>query len=141
MASPSGGTSATRAARRGSQGRRADAAFERGSFPHHGPGPDLGHLLAVDLDDEDAVEDQEDVRAGGALLEERVAGRDGADLRLGAATHDARRQLPFQARTRRWRRRPGESDVPHGVRSPNESLNQVVKSTTPDFSTSRPAWS
>ena len=35
----------------------------------------------------------------------------------------------------------GESEVPHGVRSPNESLNQVVKSITPDFSTSRPSWS
>ena len=35
----------------------------------------------------------------------------------------------------------GESEVPHGVRSPNESLNQVVKSTTPDFSTSRPSLS
>ena len=35
----------------------------------------------------------------------------------------------------------GESASPHGVRSPKESLNQVVKSMTPDFWTRFPAWS
>jgi hypothetical protein len=35
----------------------------------------------------------------------------------------------------------GESYSPHGVRSPNESLNHFLKSITADFWTSTPWWS
>jgi len=52
----------------GPQRRRAGPALQQGPLAEDGTGADLGHQLAVDLDAEHAVEQEEDLVARAPLL-------------------------------------------------------------------------
>src|SRR2546423_7108351 len=77
-------------------GRRSLAAFEQRALAEQGAGADLGHRIAVDLDVDDAVEEQEELSAFFALVHERMALLEIAPLELLALTHDRGRKLPLE---------------------------------------------
>ena len=58
----------------GPQRRGALAAFEHGSLAEHRAGAELGDRLAVDLDRQDAVEQEEQLGARCTLLDQELAG-------------------------------------------------------------------
>src|SRR5829696_734068 len=78
--------------------RRAHAMLQDRPLAEHGARPESGQRLVVDFHGHDTVEQQEHRVAGLALLHQRLAFADLADDRLGAASHDGARQLPFQRR-------------------------------------------
>src|SRR5438552_13328923 len=57
----------------GTERRHAGAAAQRGSLAEDGAWPDFGHLLAVDLDTQYAVQQQVQLVACVSLLDQRVA--------------------------------------------------------------------
>ena len=97
-------------------------ALEDAALAEHGAGPDLGDRLAVDLDGEHAVQQQEQlVGLGDALLDQRVPVLHAADV---AASRRPRMMAPCSSRSSSVSTSvtsAGESSSPHGVRRPNES--------------------
>ena len=77
-------------------GRRSLAAFEQRAFAEQGAGTDLGHRVAVDLDVDDPVEEQEELSAFLALVHERLALLEVAPLELLARAHDRRGELTLE---------------------------------------------
>src|SRR5215218_9352243 len=80
----------------GPQGGRAPAPLEQGHLADHGPGAELGHRLAVDLDHQHAVEEQVHVGAGLALLDQDLAVLEPPEV--GLAVDDGHRQPALQGR-------------------------------------------
>ena len=121
----------------GLERRRAGALLEVGPLSEEGARPVLGQALAVVLDPDDPVEDEEDLRARLSLL-----GQDGA----GGEPFD----LPpcFSPMTRAERERSSavstavtkasESWSPQGVWRPNDRRYQSLKSVSPDLCESVP---
>src|SRR5256885_10784077 len=77
-------------------GRRSLAAFEQRALAEQGAGADLGYWIAVDLDVDDAVEEEEELSAFLALVHERVALLEIAPLELLALAHDRGRKLTLE---------------------------------------------
>ena len=98
----------------------------------------LGHRLAVDLHPQHPVEQQEQLVAVLALLDQGPAGPEPQELRLGI--DHGHRQLALQGRLHRGHDR-GRVLGPQGVWVPNASRHQVSWSMYPLLATSRPAWS
>src|SRR5437588_1519654 len=82
--------------RRRSQRRLPRAAFQKRPFADERAGADLGHLLAVDLDREDTVEQEVQLVPRRALLDERLSGLEPLPLRRCAALHDLAREAPLE---------------------------------------------
>src|SRR5207253_5324083 len=78
------------------QGRRAKSALEQRSLTQDGARPDFGDRLAVDLDSKHAVEQEEQLGTGLALLDQRRSSGHFANLRLGATSHDLGGELPLE---------------------------------------------
>src|SRR5213592_4272461 len=91
--------------RRCPDGRRALAALEQRALAEQGTGADLGHPVAVDLDVDNAVEQQEELPALLALGHQRLALLEVAPLELLALTHDRSRKLTLEVGLDRRRQR------------------------------------
>src|SRR5436190_17863646 len=76
--------------------RRPLAAFEQRTLAEQGAGADLSHGVAVDLDIDDAVEEQEELPAFLALLDQRIALLEVAALELLVFAHDRGRELTLE---------------------------------------------
>ena len=113
--SASAGTPATRAGVRAHSVAVRLPSSSAARSPTTAPGPISATCVVVDLDDEDPVEDQEDVRARLALADEGLALGDASGSRLGAAAHDRARERALERRLdrgddgRRVLRRPTAS--------------------------------
>src|SRR5207253_9742367 len=79
------------------QGRRAEAALEQRSLAQDGARADFGDRLAIGLDRQHAVEQEEQLFARLPLLDQRLAGGELAELGPGAAPHDLLRELTFES--------------------------------------------
>src|SRR2546423_7198081 len=82
--------------RRRQQGRRPLAALEQRPLAKQRAGADLGDHVAVDLDVNDAVQEQEELAALVALLHKRIALLDLAARELLALAHDRRGPLALE---------------------------------------------
>src|SRR5207237_9363893 len=91
-----GGGNRDPAGRHRPQGRRAKSALEQRSLTQDGARPDFGDRLAVDLDSKHAVEQEEQLGTGLALLDQRRSSGHFANLRLGASSHDLGGELPLE---------------------------------------------
>src|SRR2546430_6422278 len=91
--------------RRCPDGRRALAALEQRALAEQGPRADLGDRVAVDLDIDDAVEEQEELSALLALGHQRLALLEVSPLELLALTHDRGRKLALEVGLDRGRQR------------------------------------
>src|SRR5579871_2932278 len=80
----------------GTDGGGAHAALQDRPLAVHGAGPVLGHGLAVDLDADDPVEDQEELVARLALGGDRLPLLHVADLGLGRPRHELLRELALE---------------------------------------------
>ena len=136
-ASRSSWSPATTAIRQGVTARRVAVRrpLEQGHLADHGPGAELGDRLAVDLDPEHAVEQEVDVGAGVALLDQGLAGLQAPERALPSMmATDSRRSRAVSAATTS----AGESSSPQGVRCSSVSRNQRSKSIRPVLATSVP---
>ena len=122
----------------GPQGRHALSLVQQGHLAHDRPRANLGHRLAVDLHPQDAVEQQEQLIALFALLDQGPARLEAAEPRLGV--DHGHRELAFQGRLHRGHDR-GRVLRPQGVWLPNASRHQVSWSMNPLLAISRPVWS
>src|SRR5512133_2439834 len=91
--------------RRRPDGCRALAALEQRALAEQGTGADLGHPVAVDLDVDNAVEQQEQLPTLLALGHQRLALLEVAPLELLALTHDRSRKLTLEVGLDRGRQR------------------------------------
>src|SRR5512132_444647 len=91
--------------RRRPDGRRPLAALEQRALAEQGTGPDLGHRVTVDLDVDNAVEQQEELPALLALGHQRLALLEVATFELLALTHDRGRKLTLELGLNRGRQR------------------------------------
>lgn len=83
------------------QGGGPFAPLKQRSFTQHRARRYLGHLIAVDQNLEDAVEQQIQVVSRRPLLAQRLAHYQALDGRLLTLPHDDAGQLPFQCRLHR----------------------------------------
>ena len=80
----------------GAERARAPAALQHRALAEDRTGPELGERFAVDLDRQHAVEQQVELRAELALLDEHVTVLDLAHGRLLAAAHDRGGEIPLE---------------------------------------------
>ena len=99
-----------RGERRGSR-----AAQQQCTLADNRTRPDLADVLAVDLRDEHAVEDEVELIAGLALLDEDLADVQLAPGEIGVAAHELARELPFERALRRRHERLGLLVAPRRV--------------------------
>ena len=99
-----------RGERRGSR-----AAQQQCTLADNRTRPDLADVLAVDLRDEHAVEDEVELIAGLALLDEDLADVQLAPGEIGVAAHELARELPFERALRRRDERLGLLVAPRRV--------------------------
>src|SRR6185436_20794952 len=91
--------------RLGPDRRRTLAALEQRALAEQRTGPDLGHPVAVDLDVDDPVEEQEELVTRLAFLHQRLALFELAPFELLALAHDRDRQLTLEVGLDRRRQR------------------------------------
>ena len=94
---------------------RVPASSSSARSPTIEPGPSLADVLAVDFRDEHAVEDEVELVAGLALLDEDLADVQLAPGEIGVAAHELARELPFERALRRRHERLGLLVAPRRV--------------------------
>ena len=113
------------------------SVFERGPLAEDCPRTYFGDRLAVDLNRQDPIEQQEQLVAFLTLLDESLVLRQLAKFRLGAAAHDLLGQLAFELALD-LRDKAGESSLPQGVLAPKMSADQLEKSVVATLCESLP---